>query len=134
MLMATAITSTPSRTGSCTLRHHAGRPGIRVLLATQKIQAFGAWEAHDGNGSIICAFVDTGVDLTHPDWRQLVPGYNSASQLTQAKAARSGTSTATGRGGGRGPGVATTRRADRRRLDLKIMPIRARTGAADRRF
>lgn len=44
-----------------------------------------AWEVTQGSGEIVCAFVDTGVDLTHPDLAlRLVPGFNAASDLAQA--------------------------------------------------
>jgi subtilisin family serine protease len=50
-----------------------------------KIKSPQAWEIATGSThSIICAFVDTGIDLNHPDLAgALVPGYNSASELAQ---------------------------------------------------
>lgn len=44
-----------------------------------------AWDIHVGDGATIAAFVDTGVDLDHPDLAsQLVSGYNSVDKLPQA--------------------------------------------------
>lgn len=52
----------------------------------RKIEGPAAWSRWTGDGSITIAFVDTGVDLTHPDLAPLlVPGLNSASNLTQAQ-------------------------------------------------
>ncbi|MBC7773455.1 MAG: S8 family serine peptidase [Pyrinomonadaceae bacterium] len=49
-----------------------------------RIQSPQAWDIGTGNAAIICAFVDTGIDLTHPDLApNRVPGYNSASHLAE---------------------------------------------------
>ncbi len=102
-------------------------PGYVFAWQLQKIQAYGAWERTTGDGSFVCAFVDTGVDLTHPDLAaNLVPGYNAASQLTQAQGGEvsdvngHGTSVA---------GVAAAignnfQGASGVGWDLKIMPVR----------
>jgi len=43
-----------------------------------------AWEVTQGSEQIICAFMDTGVDLDHPDLApRLVPGFNAVSDLPQ---------------------------------------------------
>lgn len=45
-----------------------------------------AWNRHVGSRSVIVAFVDTGIDLTHPDLAgALVPGFNSESMLAQSQ-------------------------------------------------
>lgn len=52
----------------------------------RKIEAPAAWSRTTGSGALTIAFVDTGVDLTHPDLAPLlVPGFNSASYLAQAQ-------------------------------------------------
>ncbi len=44
-----------------------------------------AWEVTTGSAAVVCAFVDTGIDLDHPDLAPLlVPGYNSVSGVPQA--------------------------------------------------
>lgn len=44
------------------------------------IRAEAAWSAATGNPSVVVAFVDTGIDLDHPDLAsRLVPGFNVAS-------------------------------------------------------
>jgi subtilisin family serine protease len=48
-----------------------------------------AWDLHTGETGIITAYTDTGVDLTHPDLRNLlVPGYNSVDQVRQVDGGR----------------------------------------------
>lgn len=48
------------------------------------VQAERAWDLQTGNDSVTIAFVDTGVDVDHPDLIDvLVPGYNAAWGLTQ---------------------------------------------------
>lgn len=43
-----------------------------------------AWDVTTGDSSYIASWVDTGVDLTHPDLAaSLVPGYNSADKVEQ---------------------------------------------------
>ncbi len=43
-----------------------------------------AWNFFTGSPTIICAVVDTGIDLTHPDLSpNRVPGYNSVDQLAE---------------------------------------------------
>ncbi len=60
-------------------------PLLRSQWQLDKIKAPQAWNAYTGDGSITCAFVDTGVDLTHPDLAPLlVPGFNVPSNLSQA--------------------------------------------------
>jgi len=50
-----------------------------------RIQSPQAWDIGTGDETIICAFVDTGIDLTHPDLApNRVLGYNSASHLAEA--------------------------------------------------
>lgn len=50
----------------------------------QTINSEAAWALTTGDPSIIAAFVDTGVDLDHPDLAaQLVPGYNSVDRIRQ---------------------------------------------------
>jgi subtilisin family serine protease len=52
----------------------------------RKIEAPAAWSRTTGDGSVTIAFVDTGIDITHPDLAPLlVPGLNSASYVTQAQ-------------------------------------------------
>ena len=48
------------------------------------IQSPQAWDLTHGGAEVICAFVDTGVDLDHPDLAaHLVPGYNSVDRVAQ---------------------------------------------------
>lgn len=42
-------------------------PLISQQWALPRIQAFEAWDVHAGDGSLIVAVVDTGVQITHPD-------------------------------------------------------------------
>ncbi len=103
-------------------------PSYSACWHLQKIQAFGAWDRTTGDGSITCAFVDTGVDLTHPDLTpNLVPGFNAVTHLTQAQGGLvgdvnghgtnvAGAAAAAGNNAQGGSGVG---------WDLKIMPIRA---------
>lgn len=50
-----------------------------------KVQSAPAWDLITGSNSIICAVVDTGIDLTHPDLApNRVPGYNSIDNLSEA--------------------------------------------------
>lgn len=50
----------------------------------QTIDAPGAWDLETGDGSIIVAIVDSGIDLDHPDLAaRLVPGYNAVDDLAQ---------------------------------------------------
>lgn len=49
-----------------------------------RIHAPEAWDLTTGFEELICAFVDTGIDLTHPDLApNRVSGYNSASHLAE---------------------------------------------------
>lgn len=92
-----------------------------------KLNCMQAWEHTTGN-SVVCAFVDTGVELTHPDLAaRLVPGYNVPSRLPQSAGGRvddihghgtatAGSACATGNNGIGGSGVG---------WDLKLMPVRA---------
>jgi len=51
-----------------------------------KMQSPKAWDLFTGKSSFVTAFVDTGVDKTHPDLQaQLVPGYNSVDKKTEAQ-------------------------------------------------
>lgn len=59
-------------------------PAFRQQWHLNKINAPRAWNATTGDGSIVCAFIDTGIDLSHPDLAPLlVPGYNAASRVSQ---------------------------------------------------
>ena len=50
-----------------------------------KVQSGPAWDLVTGSSTIICAVVDTGIDLTHPDLAaNRVPGYNSIDNLSEA--------------------------------------------------
>lgn len=92
-----------------------------------KIRCPEAWGVATGAG-VVCAFVDTGVELNHPDLRgRLVPGYNVPSRLTQLAGglvddinghgtASAGSACATGNNRTGGSGVG---------WDLRIMPVRA---------
>lgn len=72
----------PAREGQPTLPDD---PAFRQQWHLNKINAPRAWNATTGDGSIVCAFVDTGIDLTHPDLAPLlVPGFNAVTRLTQA--------------------------------------------------
>jgi len=45
-----------------------------------------AWDIHTGESDIIVAICDTGIDSNHPDLEDaLIPGYNAASNLTEAQ-------------------------------------------------
>ncbi len=49
------------------------------------ISSVAGWDIHTGDPSTIAAWIDTGVDLNHPDLAPaLVPGYNSVDKLEQA--------------------------------------------------
>ncbi len=83
-------------------------------------------------GSVICAFVDTGVDRTHPDLApNLVPGYNAFRRASQASGApvddlnghgtaTAGIAAATGNNSVGGVGVGWT---------ISIMPVRVSDSA-----
>lgn len=84
------------------------------------------WDLHTGDGQTIAAFVDTGIDLNHPDLQNRVLGYNSVSDLPEAQGGQvfdvmwhgtsvSGCIAATGNNGIGVTGVA---------WNLKLMPIR----------
>lgn len=93
----------------------------------QAIQSELAWNISTGSPSVTCAFVDTGIDLTHPDLApSLVPGFNSVNDLAQLDGgdvsdvnghgtAVAGTAAAVGNNGQGVAGVG---------WNLKIMPIR----------
>lgn len=91
------------------------------------MQAELAWQVTTGDPSYVAAFVDTGVDLNHPDLRTaLVSGYNSADRLPQANGGAvqdiNGHGTAVagciGALGNNGIGVAGVN------WNVKLMPIR----------
>jgi len=102
-----------------------------------RIKATNAWNGFTGDGSITCAFVDTGVDLTHPDLApMLVPGFNSVTNLTQGAGGQvsdvnghgtsvAGAAAAMGNNFSGGSGVCWTAR---------IMPIRATNYASGSAF
>lgn len=49
------------------------------------IQSPQAWDLNTGSAAITCAFVDTGIDLDHPDLAShRVPGFNSATMTPEA--------------------------------------------------
>lgn len=51
-----------------------------------RIQSRNAWNITTGSAAITCAFVDTGIDLDHPDLAsRIVPGYNAVSQIPQSE-------------------------------------------------
>lgn len=59
-------------------------PLLRAQWHIDRVNAPRAWNATTGNGSITCAFVDTGVDVNHPDLASLlVPGFNAVSNTPQ---------------------------------------------------
>ncbi len=59
-------------------------PAFRQQWHLNRINAPRAWNATTGDGSIVCAFVDTGIDLTHPDLAPLlVPGFNAVNRVAQ---------------------------------------------------
>jgi hypothetical protein len=103
-------------------------PSIRSQWHLDRVRAPLAWNGYTGDGSIVCAFVDTGVDLTHPDLAPLlVPGFNSVSNTPQASGglvadinghgtAVAGSAVAMGNNNSGGSGVCWSAR---------IMPIRA---------
>jgi len=104
-----------------------------------RIQAPLAWELTTGSSSVTIAFVDTGVDLDHPDLASvLVSGYNSAWRLTQAQggpvddvhAGSHGTSVlATGvAAGNNGVGISGVG------WDFRAMPVRATNLASGSAF
>ncbi|MFN0133998.1 MAG: S8 family serine peptidase [Phycisphaerales bacterium] len=92
------------------------------------IHAPAAWDIETGDGSITCAIVDTGVDLTHPDLAAaLVPGFNAVTRLPQGMGGQvsdvsghgtavAGTAGAVGNNAIGGSGVG---------WGLRIMPVRA---------
>jgi len=48
------------------------------------IQSPRAWDLSRGSLSVVCAFTDTGIDLTHPDLAgHRVPGYNAVTDLAE---------------------------------------------------
>lgn len=50
-----------------------------------RLESASAWNLHTGSSDVIVAVCDSGVDLDHPDLvASLVPGFNSASNQTQA--------------------------------------------------
>lgn len=103
-------------------------PGLSAQWHISKIKAPLAWNAFTGDGSITLAFVDTGIDLTHPDLAPLlVSGCNAVTHQTQAAGGSvtdvnghgtevAGAAAAMGNNGIGGSGVCWTSR---------IMPIRA---------
>ncbi|MFN0136355.1 MAG: S8 family serine peptidase, partial [Phycisphaerae bacterium] len=51
-----------------------------------RMQSRTAWNTTTGSATITCAFVDTGIDLDHPDLAaRIVPGYNAVSQTPQSE-------------------------------------------------
>ncbi|MBL9032660.1 MAG: S8 family serine peptidase [Phycisphaerae bacterium] len=103
-------------------------PFYRIQWHLQAIDAPSAWQFNTADGSIICAIVDTGADLTHPDLApSLVPGFNSVTRTPQALGGQvsdvsghgtavAGTAGAVGNNALGGSGVG---------WGLKIMPVRA---------
>lgn len=96
-----------------------------------------AWNGWTGDGGIICAFVDTGIDLNNPEFASLlVPGYNAASNVAQSAGGQvsdvnghgtsvAGVAVGMGNNGAGGSGVCWTAR---------IMPIRATNYASGSAF
>jgi hypothetical protein len=107
--------------------------GFAQQWQLRKIAAPEAWDRRTGDGSITMAFVDTGVDLTHPDLiGVLVPGFNAATRLTQAQGGQVddvnghgtsvlGAAAAMGNNAVGGSGVC---------WDVRAMPIRASNSAS----
>jgi len=60
-------------------------PFLSLQWHHARINSFGAWYHSAGSPSVIVAFVDTGIDLAHPDLAaSRVSGYNSASHLAES--------------------------------------------------
>ncbi len=60
-------------------------PFLSLQWHHSKVQTPAAWDLSTGAASVIVAFVDTGIDLTHPDLAAArVSGYNSASHLAES--------------------------------------------------
>lgn len=103
-------------------------PGLEGQWHHRKIQSRGAWDLTTGDGSIVCAFVDTGVDTQHEDLAaNLVPGCNAVTRVSQLAGGLvtdvsghgtqvAGVAAAAGNNLAGGSGIG---------WDLKIMPIRA---------
>ncbi|TAH34642.1 MAG: hypothetical protein EYC70_17070 [Planctomycetota bacterium] len=50
----------------------------------QNMNSEAGWDLHTGDGQTIAAFIDTGIDLNHPDLQNRVSGYNSVSDLPES--------------------------------------------------
>ncbi|HJM39289.1 MAG TPA: S8 family serine peptidase [Planctomycetota bacterium] len=84
-LMATGAFEYVEPDWTCFIVKKPNDPMFGMQLWHRNIQSEDAWNIQTGNSSYIAAYVDTGVDLNHPDLQaSLVPGFNSVSDKAQS--------------------------------------------------
>jgi subtilisin family serine protease len=66
------------------LDRHPNDPQYSSQWHHTVMQSAKAWDITTGSASVICAFTDTGIDMTHPDLAAArVPGFNAVTDLAE---------------------------------------------------
>jgi subtilisin family serine protease len=131
-LMATGAFEYVEPDWTCFIVNEPNDPMFDMQLWHRNIQSKDAWDIRTGDSTYIAAYVDSGIDLNHPDLKSsLVSGFNSVSNKAQSNGGDvsdqngHGTNCAgcIGAIGDNGKGVVGVC------WDVKIMPIKTTSGS-----